>query len=80
MTEIEGRIDNFYWTSRTLLQQDHDPNGEHVGWDAWYRLVIESSDKTAATISEVERAIEKEARRLAEMTPLFDVEKERWIR
>jgi len=37
MTEIEGRIDNFYWTSRELLQQDHDPKAEHDGWGRWYK-------------------------------------------
>jgi hypothetical protein len=26
LAEIEARIDDFYWTTRTLLQKDHDPN------------------------------------------------------
>jgi hypothetical protein len=57
MTEIVGRIDDFYWTSRMLLQQDHDPKGGHDGWNQWYEQVIKSSDKTAAAVSNVERAM-----------------------
>ena len=79
MAEIESSIDHFYWTSRTLLQQDHDPQGEHEGWDRWYRRVIEASNDTASAVSKVKRELEKEARRLAEMAPLFDAQKERWI-
>ena len=70
------------WTlwGRTLLQQDHDPKAENDGWSVWYKRLIKSSDTTAAAVSKVDRAIENEARRLAEMAPLFDVEKERWLR
>ena len=69
MAEIEGRIDDFYWTSQTLLQ--HDSKAENDGWGLWYKRLIESSDNTAAAVSKVERAIENEARRLAEMAPLW---------
>lgn len=80
MKVIEARIDDFYWTSRTLLQQDHDPKSERDAWRPSYDRMLQSSDETAAAVSNIERAIETEARRLAEMAPLFDREKERWIR
>jgi hypothetical protein len=79
VAEIEARIDNFYWTTRILLQQDHDLNAENDRWGRCYMEVIEEANKTAATVAKVERAIDTEARRLAEMAPLFDVEKERWL-
>jgi hypothetical protein len=36
MAEIVGCVDVFHWTSRTLLQQSHDPKEEHDGWTRWY--------------------------------------------
>ena len=41
--------------------------------------MIEASNDTASAVSKVKRELEKEARRLAEMAPLFDAQKERWI-
>jgi hypothetical protein len=80
MKEIVAKIDHCYWTSRTFLQQDYDPKEKNAGWGNWCQQVIESSHEVAAAVSKVERAIENEARRLAEITPLFDVYKERWER
>jgi hypothetical protein len=80
MTEVARSINVFNWTSREFLQQDHDLKGEHGGWDLWYTKIIKSSDQTAAVVYELKQAIAKEAQRLAEMTPLFNTEKERWIR
>jgi hypothetical protein len=80
ISEIEGKIDNFYWTSRILLQHDHDLSAENDSYGQWYKKVIQSSDETAAAVSKVGRALDEEVRRLAEMAPLFDVEKERFLR
>ena len=80
MTKVASRVDGFNWTSREFLQQDHNLDGNHEGWGLWYTKIIKSSDKMAALVYKLKQAIAKEAQRLAEITPLFDVEKERWIR